>query len=110
VPHLHPNLTATKTMSIPTSFPTKDVSLCLHEHTEQDFLIQLQSTQHRLAIVSEWDIPKGAKVLEIGCGQGDCTAVLGELVGSEGHVTAIDPGPLDYGTSSRWFDLRGNYY
>jgi len=48
-------------------------------------------------IVSGWDIPRGGKISEIGCGQVDCTAVLAELVGPEGHVTAIDPGPSDYG-------------
>lgn len=56
-------------------------------------------------------------MLEIGCGQGerpdehrflqllidkhetagDMTAVLAVVVGSEGHVTAIDPASADYG-------------
>jgi len=36
-------------------------------------------------------------VLEVGCGQGDMTIVLAELLGPEGRVTAIDPAPLDYG-------------
>jgi Methyltransferase domain len=36
--------------------------------------------------------------LEIGCGQGDCTEVLAEAVGPTGHVDAIDPAPLDYGS------------
>ncbi|KAK7409635.1 hypothetical protein QQX98_008150 [Neonectria punicea] len=36
-------------------------------------------------------------VLEIGCGQGTCTVVLGHATGREGHVDAIDPAPLDYG-------------
>ncbi len=58
--------------------------------------------KHRLAILSKWGIPKGSKVLELGCGQGDCTAVLAELVGPNGYVTAVDPGSLDYG----WFLIR----
>ncbi|KAK0471506.1 S-adenosyl-L-methionine-dependent methyltransferase [Armillaria novae-zelandiae] len=53
---------------------------------------------HRFAILSKLDIPKGSKVLELGCGQGDCTAVLAELVGPNGRVTAVDPGSLDYGS------------
>jgi ubiquinone/menaquinone biosynthesis C-methylase UbiE len=66
-------------------------------HSEGHLKTQLQSTQHRIDIVSNWDIPMGAKVLELGCGQGDCTAVLAELVGPNGHITAVDPGPLNYG-------------
>ncbi|TFY82009.1 hypothetical protein EWM64_g2006 [Hericium alpestre] len=76
----------------------KDIAaLCLHSPGDKYFQAQLQSTEHRLAILSNWTIPPGAKVLEIGCGQGDCTAVLAELVGPEGHITAVDPGPLNYG-------------
>jgi hypothetical protein len=37
-------------------------------------------------------------MLEIGCGQGDCTTVLASLVGDSGHIDAIDPAPLDYGS------------
>ncbi|KAK0569180.1 hypothetical protein OC861_001216 [Tilletia horrida] len=40
---------------------------------------------------------EGQNVLEIGCGQGDFTIVLAELVGDKGKVVAIDPAPLDYG-------------
>ncbi|GAM34829.1 hypothetical protein TCE0_015r02666 [Talaromyces pinophilus] len=53
--------------------------------------------QHRLDILQKWDLIPGSKVLEIGCGQGDCTLVLADLVGEHGHITAIDPAPLDYG-------------
>jgi ubiquinone/menaquinone biosynthesis C-methylase UbiE len=53
--------------------------------------------QHRVDLFREWNIPVGSKVLEIGCGQGDCTMVIGYIVGDEGHVTAIDPAPLSYG-------------
>lgn len=54
--------------------------------------------QHRLGILQKWGLVPGSKVLEIGCGQGDCTLVLADLVGEHGHVTAIDPAPLDYGS------------
>src|SRR4051812_35337062 len=60
--------------------------------------IQLQSTEHRIALVEQWDIKPGSRVLEVGCGQGDCTTVLATAVGDTGHITAIDPGAPDYGT------------
>ncbi|KIP07881.1 hypothetical protein PHLGIDRAFT_29844 [Phlebiopsis gigantea 11061_1 CR5-6] len=72
-------------------------SLCLHE--TKWFHIQLHQTEHRIDLISKWAVDlHGAKVLELGCGQGDCTAVLAEAVGSEGHVTAVDPASLDYGS------------
>ncbi|KAK0432464.1 S-adenosyl-L-methionine-dependent methyltransferase [Armillaria borealis] len=80
-----------------TDFDATKIAKICHMGTEH-FQAQLQSTEHRLAILSKWDIPKGSRVLELGCGQGDCTAVLAELVGPNGHVTAVDPGYLDY-----WF-------
>ena len=53
---------------------------------------------HRIHLVKDvFDIPLGAKVLEIGPGQGDCTVVLAAAVGDEGRVDAVDPGDLDYG-------------
>jgi len=53
--------------------------------------------QHRIDLIQVWDILPGERILEIGCGQGDCTVTLATAVGEEGHVTAIDPAPLDYG-------------
>ncbi|KAE9386895.1 S-adenosyl-L-methionine-dependent methyltransferase [Gymnopus androsaceus JB14] len=75
-------------------------SLCLHAPDDRHFQVQLQSTEHRLAILSSClpHLVPGAKILELGCGQGDTTTVLAELVGDEGHVTAVDPGSLDYGS------------
>ena len=72
--------------------------------------VQAQSTGHRFAILSHLvefaqTCPgilklEGSRVLEIGCGQGDTTVVLAELVGEEGKVIGVDPGPLDYGSCS----------
>ncbi|KGO64443.1 hypothetical protein PITC_022900 [Penicillium italicum] len=53
--------------------------------------------QHRIDLLNKWNIPLGSKILEIGCGQGDCTLVTAYMLGDRGHVTAIDPAPLDYG-------------
>lgn len=68
---------------------------CLY--TPAHFQVQLEQTKHRLDLLSKWPIKSGDRVLELGCGQGDCTAVLAELVGDAGQVTAVDPAPLDYG-------------
>lgn len=54
--------------------------------------------QYRLDLVAKWPITSGARVLELGCGQGDTTLALAEAVGENGHVDAVDPGALDYGT------------
>jgi len=83
-------------MATPISSLSNDIaSLCLHHPNH--FHIQLHQTEHRLALISNWPISEGDSILEIGCGQGDCTAVLAELVGPQGHITAIDPAPLTYG-------------
>jgi len=52
---------------------------------------------HRLEMIPFWDITPGSRVLELGCGQGDCTVPLAEAVGEKGHVDAVDPGAPDYG-------------
>jgi SAM-dependent methyltransferase len=59
--------------------------------------VQLAQTRFRLQLVEGWKIPKGSRVLEIGCGQGEMTVVLAHAVGSEGHVTALDAASRDYG-------------
>lgn len=59
--------------------------------------IQLAQTRHRAALVSSWGIPNGASVLEVGCGQGDMTAVLAEAVGPQGRVVAVDIADASYG-------------
>jgi predicted methyltransferase len=61
--------------------------------------IQIGQTEHRVNLVKRWGVRQGERVLELGCGQGDCTTVLATAVGEQGHVTAIDPASLDYGWS-----------
>lgn len=54
---------------------------------------------HRINLLHSWSaIAPGSTILEIGCGQGNCTAVLAEAVGATGHVDAIDPASPDYGS------------
>ncbi|KAF2709563.1 S-adenosyl-L-methionine-dependent methyltransferase [Pleomassaria siparia CBS 279.74] len=69
--------------------------LSLHDPTH--FSIQHSQTLHRLVLLQHWNIPTGSKVLELGCGQGDCTTVLACAVGEQGRVVAVDPAELDYG-------------
>ncbi|KAI5917606.1 hypothetical protein F4810DRAFT_716265 [Camillea tinctor] len=69
----------------------------LSPHDPFRFNIQHSQPLHRLALLQHWDIPSGSKVLELGCGQGDCTTVLAYAVGEEGRVVAVDPAGLDYG-------------
>lgn len=59
--------------------------------------IQLIQSDYRRRLAEEWQIPSGARVLEIGCGQGDMTAVLAEAVGPAGHVIAVDLADPSYG-------------
>ena len=67
--------------------------------------IELSQAVHRINLINAWDpaIGPGTRVLELGCGQGTCTQALAEAVSSpedltgSGHITAVDPGPPDYG-------------
>lgn len=63
-----------------------------------DPTIQRIQTKHRLELAAFWNIKEGSKVLEIGCGQGDTTAVLAYLVGDTGSVHGVDIAPPDYGS------------
>lgn len=64
----------------------------------EDSTIQRIQTQHRIKLAEFWNIKPGSRVLEIGCGQGDTTAVLAYLVGEEGFVQGVDIAPPDYGS------------
>ncbi|OOQ87824.1 SAM-dependent methyltransferase [Penicillium brasilianum] len=69
----------------------------LHDPTH--FSIQHSQTLHRLVLLQHWNISTDSKVLELGCGQGDCTTVFAYAVGKQGRVVAVDPAGLDYGKS-----------
>jgi hypothetical protein len=73
----------------------KIANYCLHD--PEHLRVQLSQTAHRLRLVNAWAIAAGARLLELGCGQGDCTAVLAESVGPCGHVDAVDPARGDHG-------------
>lgn len=59
--------------------------------------IQYIQTLHRQQLIEFWNIEEGQTILEIGCGQGDTTAVLASYVGESGKVIAIDRNTADYG-------------
>lgn len=63
-----------------------------------DSKIQRIQTEHRMELAEFWGIKEGSKVLEIGCGQGDTTAVLAYLVGDEGFVHGMDIASPEYGS------------
>ena len=69
-----------------------------HDKTS-DAKLQLatKEIQHRMDLVRIWNIQPGERILEIGCGTGDCTVTLAHVIGESGHVTAIDPAPPTYG-------------
>lgn len=63
---------------------------------EGDDIQQIQ-LQHRYQLAQAFEMTEGMRVLEIGCGQGDTTVVLADLVGEEGQVIALDLASGDYG-------------
>ncbi|RMX88963.1 hypothetical protein D0869_01241 [Hortaea werneckii] len=73
------------------------VSSYLHNPKAREDIILPQFT-HRLALARAWQIPPDSRVLDIGCGQGESSLVLAEVVGPDGHVTGIDSAPHDYGS------------
>jgi len=64
---------------------------------ENNRSLQRIQSQHRINLVEFWQVQPGERILEIGCGQGDTTAVLAEYVGPTGKVVAIDIAEGDYG-------------
>lgn len=60
--------------------------------------IEIGQAEHRIRLINLWSITPGSRVLELGCGQGPMTAVLAHTVGPNGHVDAVDPASLDYGS------------
>jgi SAM-dependent methyltransferase len=58
---------------------------------------QLAQTRFRLDLVDGWALRPGGRVLEVGCGQGDMTAVLADAVGPGGHVLGVDIASHGYG-------------
>lgn len=60
--------------------------------------VQRIQTAHRMKLSEFWRINAGDRILEIGCGQGDTTAVLAYMVGEEGFVHGVDIASPTYGS------------
>ncbi|KZO93317.1 S-adenosyl-L-methionine-dependent methyltransferase [Calocera viscosa TUFC12733] len=84
-------------MTVNSSLPSAPSIASLSLHPASSNSVQLAQTEERLALLSHWPVAPGSRVLELGCGQGDCTAVLASAVGEGGQVVALDPAPLSYG-------------
>lgn len=65
--------------------------------SDKMYEIQRIQTEHRVRLAEFWGIKDGNRILEIGCGQGDTTAVLAYFVGENGFVNGIDIAPENYG-------------
>lgn len=93
------------TTTTTTTTATTIARLCLHDPTH--FQTQYSQILHRLNLVQHWKaaaaaaaLSPGSNVLELGCGQGDCTVTLAYTVARGelgGRVVAIDPAELNYG-------------
>lgn len=70
---------------------------CMATNTEMSEIQRVQ-TAHRFKLAEFWNIKEGSRVLEIGCGQGDTTAVLAYFVGENGLVHGVDIGSSTYGS------------
>lgn len=60
--------------------------------------IQRVQTRHRVNLAHFWGVSRGDRILEIGCGQGDTSAVLAYIVGDRGAVVSVDSAPPSYGS------------
>ncbi|KAF2733000.1 S-adenosyl-L-methionine-dependent methyltransferase [Polyplosphaeria fusca] len=63
----------------------------------QKYGLFASQVQHRLNVISAFDFGTSDRILEIGCGQGECTAVLAAAL-PKLKIDAVDPAPLDYGS------------
>jgi tRNA A58 N-methylase Trm61 len=86
-------------MSKPTSGASAENLAKLLLVAENGLKSQVAQIAHRQNIIAACGgISPGMKVLELGCGQGDCTVALASAVGENGSVDAVDPAPPDYGS------------
>ena len=73
--------------------------------TWQDFqaVVVSNARAHGDAALADHAPERGDRVLDIGCGLGDSTVQLAELVGPQGHAHGVN-------ASSRAWRLRGGHY
>ncbi len=80
------------------NFQIQDIQELLQCWSQGDFKEWVPQLAHRMELVEFWNPQPGARILEVGCGQGETTAVLALAVGSSGHIVAVDKAPPQYGT------------
>jgi len=78
--------------------PQELASYILEDSRRPDTEHTVAATEHRQNLIKLWGIPLGARVLEIGCGQGYFVVPLADAVGPTGRVVGIDPLGADVGT------------
>lgn len=74
-----------------------EILACMAIAEEEPEMQRIQ-TRHRMHLVETWGIEEGDRILEIGCGQGDTTAVLAYYAGESGFVHGIDLADPEYGS------------
>jgi hypothetical protein len=74
----------------------KGNNMDLLESINENEVLKLQF-EHRLNLISSWNIAKDARILEIGCGQGETTLAIACHVGERGFVHGIDKASPNYG-------------
>jgi|GEM_PF-6351443 len=65
-------------------------TVLFHKFTRYQHLLIQGLGQHGSKLFECYRPPPGARVVDIGCGMGDTTVRLAELVGSDGEVVGID--------------------
>ncbi|CAE6461434.1 unnamed protein product, partial [Rhizoctonia solani] len=60
-------------------------------------IIPSNQTGYLVELASTWEITESHRILELGCGQADCMAILASAIGDSGHITSLDTTSLDYG-------------
>ncbi|MFD2043566.1 class I SAM-dependent methyltransferase [Ornithinibacillus salinisoli] len=73
-----------------------EIVTCMASNNDMSDIQRIQ-TEHRVKLAEFWGVKAGARVLEIGCGQGDTTAVLAHFVKENGFVHGVDIGSRAYG-------------
>lgn len=72
------------------------LSTCLYVK-QHEALVWIPRIKVRLAITEAWAIEPGARVLDIGCGQGESSVVLAQVLGPTSAIVGIDTARPDYG-------------
>ncbi|MEU7467490.1 methyltransferase domain-containing protein [Streptomyces sp. NPDC044984] len=65
---------------------------------EAQSLLYAPHSEHLLRLAG---IEPGMRVLDVGCGTGELTALAARLVGPSGHVTGVDSDPRMLATAAR---------